>query len=804
MLTLRSAIKMKKLFGILVILLAGLALVQTVSALDSDVRINEFVSDPATGNEWVELYNAGENTVDLNAWTIKDGATVPATFGDLVGKSILAKGYLVVENTGATQILNNDGDTIVLNNNKVAPNNYEDQVTYGAGIGDDITPPGTGKSAAILQNNNWAIFDTPTKGISNSPIVTFATTSPADDATITTSEVDLQITVTGGSALVDGGVVGMTASCASITGKNYLEYKCTGLTNGATETYIVGVLDDKGQTAISEERSFVVDLEESMTITAGTAVKQVLLDADTTVDMTFTITNTGQVPLAIDKSDFTASNLIFQALDSSTSYVYDTDANTYREGFYVEGSTAVQSLPSTFSGTLDIDDEVVLTVTYVVPQNIEYYGLYKGAVSMEDVTGEATVISTASLTVRPVTYSTRLDIDVEYEEDNAYRTQDVEISVVVDNGHTEKVKNIKVTLEIPELGIKETSSKFTLDDGDDLEDDPIVFKFTLDDDEEEGDYPIYVYATGDTETSAGNKITIENYDDSQELEVIVVSDDLIIETFTLDEVDYKAGETFTATVKMSNIGTVDQDDARVRFECVDLDLAKYSETTDELKDGKTVTKTFTLKVPTSAEDGSYICSATILYDDVEDQLDDDDVDEHLKKEVVLTVTGGLGDGSADGAKASITGASTTTANVGDVKKFTLNLKNDNTGGSDTYKIQIEGYSNWAESARVEPAELTIPAGTSVPFYAYLTPATGANGVQTATVAAYVGTEKVASQTLTVTVSGTGIQVDDLGNSITGAVTGFNLDVPTAMIISSIVAGLVILGAVYMFTLGKKL
>jgi len=793
---------MKKLFGILVILLAGLALVQTASALDSDVRINEFVSDPATGNEWVELYNAGENTVDLNAWTMKD--SLDTAFGDLVGKSIAAKGYLVVENTGATAILNNDGDTITLNNNKVAPNAYEDEVVFGVGVGDDVAPPGTGKSAAILQNDNWAIFDTPTKGISNSPVVTFATGSPADNAVITTSEVDLKITVTGGSALVDGGVTGMTASCAPILSKNYLEYKCTGLTDDAIETYAVGVMDDKGQVAVSEMRSFTVELARSMTITAGSVVKQVSVDVATTADMTFTIANTGEVPLVLDEADFSVSSLIFQSLDSPTSYVFDSDSSTYREGFYVDGSTAILSLPNTFDGVLDLEDNVVLTVTYIVPQNVEYYGLYKGTVSIEDAAAEATATSTTSLTVRPATYSTRLDIDVEYEDDNAYRTQEVELSVVIDNGYTEKIKNIKVTMEIPELGIKETSSKFTLDDGEDTEDDPIVFTFTLDDDEEEGDYPIYIYVTGDTETSAGTKVTMENYDVSEELDLIVVSDDLIIESFTLDEVDYKAGETFTATVKMSNIGTVDQDDARVRFECVDLDLAKYSETTDELKDGKTVTKTFTLKVPTSAEDGSYICSATILYDDVDDQLDDDDVDVHLKKEIVFTVTGGLGDGSDDGAKASITGASTTTANVGDVKKFTLNLKNDETSGSKTYTIQVEGYSNWAESARVEPAELTIPAGTSVPFYAYLTPATGANGVKTATVAAYVGTEKVASQTLTVTVSGTGIQVDDLGNSITGAVTGFNLDVPTAMIISSIVAGLVILGAVYMFTLGKKL
>ncbi len=38
---------------------------------DASVVINEIMPHPASGNDWVELYNPGTTTVDLTNWALK-------------------------------------------------------------------------------------------------------------------------------------------------------------------------------------------------------------------------------------------------------------------------------------------------------------------------------------------------------------------------------------------------------------------------------------------------------------------------------------------------------------------------------------------------------------------------------------------------------------------------------------------------------------------------------------------------------------------------------------------------------------
>jgi hypothetical protein len=791
MLTLRSAIKMKKLFGILVILLAGLMLVQTVSATvpsitDYTYGIDDWMHEDVDGETIDYLSPNGETTEEF-----RNTITMDIEF------DISSKYWIDIQNTDGEYVRSLASGLTATDPKEKTWDGKDDE---GEFVADGLyafviyAEDDTNADDSILNADLVIVVDNTVPALEAVPVI------PANKPTFEL-EFDFDEDIRG---------IGSDGDIADITELDWDD-------NVITVTFIVEdyttyegqmSFEDRTGNQYEYDMDFTTEFTKSISATNPAASVSMLEDLTTTVSTIITIENTGEVPLKLEASDFTASNLIFQGLENPTTFIVDEESGTYRDGYFVAGSTAVFSLPLA-GQALDVDEKVEVTVTYTIPADadVEHYGVYRGIVSIEDTTGEATVTSTASLTLNPITgKSSKFDIDVEYEDDPVYRTQEIEIGVNIDNRHSEKAKSIKVTLMIPELDIEETSSKFTLDDGDDNGED-LKFTFTLEDDVDEGNYPIYIYVIGDSEYSTGTDLTIENYKYADDLEVSVESDDLTVETMTLSEDDYKAGESFVATVKVRNIGTSDQDDVRVRFVCDDLGISELSDITDELKDGKSLTKTFTMKVPTTAKDGSYICTAEILYEDVDDQQDDDDIDSHLTENIVLIVTGGLAQEDPDDvvAKASITGASTTTANIGDVKKFTLNLKNDGTSGSATYTLQMEGYSNWAESAKVEPATLTIPAGTSVPFYAYLTPATGASGAQTATVAAYVGTEKVASQTLTVTVNGgTGIQVDNLGSSITGAVTGFNLDVPTAMIISSIVAGMVILGAVYMVTLGKKI
>jgi hypothetical protein len=163
----------------------NLAAVRTGCAVYGDVLINEFVSYPATGNEWVELYNSSGGKLSLDGWTITDGSGAATT---LAGGFDIGDYYFVKEKFKGA--LNNGGDEIILYS---SANNLIDKVTYG-NYGDNpennAPAPGQGQSCAlkvdgqkqIYDKNGYALTTTPTEGKAN--IIT-APAGENDDATST-------------------------------------------------------------------------------------------------------------------------------------------------------------------------------------------------------------------------------------------------------------------------------------------------------------------------------------------------------------------------------------------------------------------------------------------------------------------------------------------------------------------------------------------------------------------------------------------------------------------------------------------
>ncbi len=88
------------------------------------VRINEFVADPASGDEWIELVNIGSVPVNLADWILEDGAE---TRTPLVGAVGVGDHRFTVITKPKGQ-LNNTGDRITL---KSARGDVVDAVTYG-------------------------------------------------------------------------------------------------------------------------------------------------------------------------------------------------------------------------------------------------------------------------------------------------------------------------------------------------------------------------------------------------------------------------------------------------------------------------------------------------------------------------------------------------------------------------------------------------------------------------------------------------------------------------------------------------
>ncbi|MFA4837301.1 MAG: Ig-like domain-containing protein, partial [Dehalococcoidia bacterium] len=152
----------------------------TFTTANPPIVINEFMANPTTGTEWIELYNPTADQVNLAGWTIEDntGSTYGSGAGNtsLTGKTIAAGSYLLLtKGTDFSFVLNNDNDVIILKNgtaqvDKVAYGNFADGNTT-----DNAPAPAQGKSTGRCPNGadtnvdnvDFKVLDIPTPGAVN-------------------------------------------------------------------------------------------------------------------------------------------------------------------------------------------------------------------------------------------------------------------------------------------------------------------------------------------------------------------------------------------------------------------------------------------------------------------------------------------------------------------------------------------------------------------------------------------------------------------------------------------------------------
>ncbi|MFH1253645.1 MAG: lamin tail domain-containing protein [Candidatus Uhrbacteria bacterium] len=128
-----------------------------VSYLPGALLINEFVSDPVSGEkEWVEIINPSNEIVSLTGWKISEGSGRKISLPDInlyFGQTAVAE-----FSSGA---LNNDGDAIIL----LDPNEeIIDQIQYG---NEEIPAASDPNSVARKTDGEFVITTTPTRGLGN-------------------------------------------------------------------------------------------------------------------------------------------------------------------------------------------------------------------------------------------------------------------------------------------------------------------------------------------------------------------------------------------------------------------------------------------------------------------------------------------------------------------------------------------------------------------------------------------------------------------------------------------------------------
>lgn len=122
-----------------------------------EIYITELLPNPSgeeSSDEFIELYNASNNTVDLSGWQISDATTKQYTLSGSVGSGQ----YYVVYRTESGIALNNTGDSVEL----YQPNDeLLDIVEYTESVADDI-------AYALGDDDEWHWTTTGTPGRQNS------------------------------------------------------------------------------------------------------------------------------------------------------------------------------------------------------------------------------------------------------------------------------------------------------------------------------------------------------------------------------------------------------------------------------------------------------------------------------------------------------------------------------------------------------------------------------------------------------------------------------------------------------------
>lgn len=141
------------------------------------VSLNEIMSNPSEGVEWIELYNYGDSTVDLNGWVLCDARTIRCTLATL--DHLLAPHEWLVINM-SSNYLNNTGDRVTLTD---AYGVLVDEVTYGSGV---LSAPPKGQALARVTDGKtgaWEITIEPTPNKAN----LFKASEPVKQTTSKTS-----------------------------------------------------------------------------------------------------------------------------------------------------------------------------------------------------------------------------------------------------------------------------------------------------------------------------------------------------------------------------------------------------------------------------------------------------------------------------------------------------------------------------------------------------------------------------------------------------------------------------------------
>lgn len=547
------------------------------------IYINEFVSNPSSGNEWVELYNPGKYTFLLDSCSLFDGADHEL---ELNG-NVKSKGFAVFNyNSG---VLNNEGDIIKL----YCYGTLIDSITYGnwddGNVNDNAPAPENGESAGRdpdgkdtrNNKNNFKIYKNPTKGLPNNadvipPVVTLV--NPINNQYFNeTRDIEFEFKATDNLAsqmdcslylnsILKGSKEATNSSVEKITvlgivdGSYSWNVKCS-------DEFVYAYAPDNRSFTINAPDIPLIEFVDDKTVNEGQTLEFKIYAFDNDGgSLTLSIENRPDGSNFMDDGNRTGSFSWTPNFNQAGDYVLQ---------FKVADNTSLQSIREVKVKVIDIkeppqfsdaerclvkSDKIVLTI--------------KKPDKSDDFTAGETIKGDIKVENK---FAEDLEFDVKayfYNLDEEESIEDDSDSVDIDAG---KYKQVKIDIDVP----------------DDIE---------LDDD----NFAYYVYVEDDEGRCNSGFIKI-NIDRKEK--------DVIIKSFGINPKIVYPGSNIEVDVKLENRGSKDQD-AYITIENSELKIYEKSEEfeIEKYDDDDKITRSFSITIPKGAEEKDYELTATVVYD----------------------------------------------------------------------------------------------------------------------------------------------------------------------------------------------
>ena len=375
---------------------------------------------------------------------------------------------------------------------------------------------------------------------------------------------------------------------------------------------------------------------------------------------------------------------------------------------------------------------------------------------------------------------TTVDItDVTGDDDELLPGDYIEAEFDVKNNLQEDLSDVKVSAWIENLGDGERfSSKVESkkQDIDSRESKSLSMKLRLDLDAARTEnvkstQVLYMRAEGDDKNGTAQCLVYQ-----KDLSVERLADNVLIEKVEFSPEEPVCSGSVSMSAQLFNIGRSSPDDITLRFKNNALGLDKTTgafELASSGRDAKAA-KAVNFELPATAKAGDYPVEIIATFNDGEDV---ETVTNTLKvgacEATGLAAVAGTAQTAAAGQSTIAVSQSSAVAKREEAVKYTITLTNTQASLA-SYQFDLTGIADWA-TGMVEPEDITLAPGASMPVYVYLTPKADASGGEhTGSLSVKSGATVLDSKTLTANVQVPTTVVKGFGNNaILGAAAGLN-------------------------------